>query len=149
MANPVQLERARPRLRLTISRAKWDRSKALRQTFTVVFLLSSLGAAGNWYNWLSGDSSLSFPAVLTVIAVVALAVTPRRWQLLVLSAGAMLGLEIVAVVLHRGPEGLLLKATAVTAAVAGVLQYVRTKVERPRADSDEPGPGGPPSGPLN
>jgi len=80
--------------------------------------------------------------VLTVIAATALVLTPRRWQLLVMSASGILGLEILAAVLHKGPEGPLLGAMAVTAVLAGVFQYVRTKVERPPSDSEAQSPNG-------
>jgi hypothetical protein len=140
MGELTRHEHARHGLRLTLSRERWDRSKGLQQAITVAFVLSSLGAVGNWYNWLRGAGSLCFPAVLTVIAMVSLALTPRKWQLLVMSAGGMLGLEILAVVLHKGPEGPMFEAMAVTAAVTGAFQYVRAKVERPRGEAGAQGP---------
>lgn len=138
--NLEQQECRRFRPRLALSPELWNRSKGLQQTITVAFVISSLGAVGNWYNWLNGAVSFYFPSVLTVIAAAALVLTPRKWQLLVMSASGILGLEILALALHKGPAGPMFLATVVTAAVASVFEYVRRKVEGSRGDRDAQGP---------
>jgi hypothetical protein len=142
MANLGRHEPTRQRLRLTVSRERWDRSKGLQQVITVTFVLSSLGAVGNWYNWLRGASSVPFPVALTVVAVLTFALTPRRWGLLVMSASGVFGLEVLALALHKGPLRLTLEAMAVTAMAAGLFQYVRMKVEAPRSEQEPHGPTG-------
>ena len=131
MVNLTQHERTRPRLWLRFSREQWDRSKGLKQAITVVFVLSTLGAAGNWYNWAHGTISLSFPVVLTVVAAVSLALSPRKWQLLVMSASGLLGLAILGTVLGRAPLRIGIEVIVATAAIAGICEYVRQKVEGP------------------
>lgn len=117
------------RLLPTLSIERWDRSKNLRQGVAFAFLLCSLGAAGNWYNWVHGTGTLSFPLGLTAAAAVALMLSPRKWGLLVMSAGGLLGLEILAVVLRKGPVRPVLEMMVVTIAVAAFCQYVRVKIE--------------------
>jgi hypothetical protein len=120
------------RLLPTFSAERWDRSKNLRNGVGLAFLLCSLGAAGNWYNWLRGIGTLSFPVGLTIGAAIALMVTPRKWDLLVMSASGMLGLEILAVVLRKGPLRPLLEAIVGTFAVVVVCEYVRGRLKRSR-----------------
>lgn len=125
----TQDESGRIQLRLTISPERWNRSKGLRNWLTFAFGICALGAVGNWYNWLHGIGSLVLPIGLTAGAAIALMVTPKRWTLLVMSAGGLLGLEILAIILRKGPLGPMLEAMVVTAAVAAVCQYVRARVE--------------------
>lgn len=121
---------------LTLSPERWDRSKNLRQTISVAFVLCSLGAVGNWYNWLQGKGSLALPigatVGLTVGALVALILTPRKWELLFISAVGVLGLEILAIVLRKGPLAPLLEAMAVTVAVVIVCQYIKQRLQDAR-----------------
>jgi len=134
--NPVQRERARPWRRLSIGPERWDRSKSLQQAITVAFVLSSLGAVGNWYNWFHGIGTLSFPVGLTIGAAIALMVTPRKWDLLVMSAAGTLGLEILAVILRKGPLWPLLGAMVVTFAVAVICEYIRARLENSRRQTE-------------
>ena len=131
-------ERGRGRVRLlpTLSAGRWDRSKSLRNGVGLAFLLCSLGAAGNWYNWFHGIGSLSFPIGLTIGAAIALMLTPRKWELLVMFASGTIGLEILAVVLRKGPLWPMLEAIAVTGVVAAVCEYVKLKLERSRPGNE-------------
>ncbi len=126
----------RPGFPLTFSTEKWDRSKALRQTVTVAFVISSIGAVGNWYNWAHSAISIYFPLALTIIAAAAVALTPRKLDLLRLSAGGLLGLEIFGFVLHGAPLHLWLEWVPATAAVAIVLQCMNMKAENSRRDAN-------------
>lgn len=132
--------RPQPRLQFTLSTERWDRSKNLRNGIGLAFVLCSLGAAGNWYNWLHGIGSLPLPVGLTIGAVVALMLTPRKWELLLMSAGGILGLEVLAILLRKGPVGPMLGAIVVTAAVAAVCQYIRVKVDVSQGKNEVPRP---------
>jgi len=137
--NLEQHECARRRPRLALSPERWNRSKGLQQAITVAFVISSLGAVGNWYNWLHGTVSFYFPLVLTVVAAAALVLTPRKWQLLVMSASGILGLAILGTALGKAPLWTGVETIVVAAAVTGVLEYVRRKVDGPWGDRDAQG----------
>lgn len=119
-----------------ISTRNWDQSENLRRTLVFVFAICFLGAVGNWYNWLHDIGSLSLPIGLTAVAVVTFLLVPRKWDLLVMSVGGVLGLEILAVVLRKGPLGPMLEAIAVTVVVAGVCGYVSLKLKRSRLSNE-------------
>jgi hypothetical protein len=123
------------RFPLTFSADRWDRSKGLRQTVTVTFVVSSIGAIGNWYNWAHGAVSFYFPLALTVVAAATVALTPRKLDLFRLSAGGLLGLEIFGFALHGAPLHLWLEWVPATAAVAILLQCMNTKAENPMRDA--------------
>ena len=122
-----KLGQGRTRFPVTFSAETWDRSKSLRQGVTVAFVICSLAAAGNWYNWVRGIGSLSFPVGFTIGAGVALMLAPRKWELLALSSGGLLGLEILQFALHGTPLRLALEWVLPTAAAAAVFQYMRKK----------------------
>ena len=126
----------RTRLPLPFSAETWDRSKGLRQGITVAFVICSLAAAGNWYNWFHGIGSLSFPVGFTIGAGAALILTPRKWELLALSAGGLLGLEILQFALHGTPVHLAVEWIFPTAIAAVVFQYMRMKVKNSRRDAE-------------
>jgi hypothetical protein len=136
--NSIQHERARPRMRLTLSQERWDRSKRLQQAMSLTFGLSTLGAVGNWYNWLHGTVSLYFPLVLTVIAVVSLAIIPRKWQLLTMVAAGLCGLGILGTALGRAPLRVGIEATAATGAAAVICACVDLRLRGARARREPP-----------
>ena len=111
---------------------RWDSSKSLRSAVVFVFAVCLLGAAGNWYNWFRGEGSLPLSIGLTVGALFLLMLTPRKWELLVMSSGGTLGLEILAVLLGKGPLRPLLEAMVITVGAVIICEYVKIRVEDPR-----------------
>jgi len=124
------------RLWPVLNKERWDRSENLRRGVVFVFAICLLGAAGNWYNWFHGIGTLSFPVGLTIGAAIALMVTPRKWDLLVMSAAGTLGLEILAVILRKGPLWPLLGAMVVTIAVVVICEYIRARLENSRRQTE-------------
>lgn len=126
---------------LALSPERWDRSRNLRQAISVAFVLCSLGAVGNWYNWIHGNGSLALPigatVGLTVGALVALMLTPRKWELLFMSAAGVLGLEILAIALRKGPLAPLLGAMAVTIAVVILCQHIKRRLQDASRTADK------------
>jgi len=135
----VSLDRRREKRHLLpmVSTQRWDRSENLRRGVVFIFAICSLGAVGNWYNWLHGIGSLSLPIGLTIGAAIALTLTPRKWGLLAMSAGGTLGLEILAIVLRKGPLRPLLEAMVVTLAVFVLCEYVAIKIEKARPENGD------------
>src|SRR5690348_4958362 len=129
-------DQGRTRFPVTFKLETWDQSKSLRQGVTFAFVICSLAAAGNWYNWARGIGSLSFPVGFTIGAAVALILAPRKWELLALSAGGLLGLEILQFALHGTPLHLALEWIISTTAAAVVFQYMRMKVKTSRRNAE-------------
>ncbi|MGH9469729.1 MAG: hypothetical protein ACRD1N_05225 [Terriglobia bacterium] len=67
---------------------------------------------------------------------IALTLTPRTWELLVMSTGGILGLEILAVVLRKGHLRPMLEAVAVTAGVLIICEYIKLKLQGARLERD-------------
>lgn len=129
--------RGRTRFPLTFSAETWDRSKALRQGVTVAFVISSITGVANWYQWAHHDSiSLYFALVLTAVAAACVTLTPRKLDLLRLSAGGLLGLEIFRFALTGAALRLWLEWVPATAAAAILLQYMSMKAENSRRDAE-------------
>lgn len=119
-----------------ISAERWDRSRHLRGLLTLGLIYCTLGGAGNWYNWSNGKSSLYFPILLTLGAMLILIAAPRKWDLITLSAGGVFVLAVLGTLLHRGqlPLGLELALIVATGAVFFTCEYVRTRLQRASRD---------------
>ena len=115
-----------------ISAERWDRSRHLRGLLTLGLIYCTLGGAGNWYNWSNGESSLYFPILLTLGAVLTLIAVPRKWDLITLSAGGVFVLAVLGTLLHRGqlPLALELALIVATGAVFLICEYVKSRLGR-------------------
>lgn len=88
-----------------ISRERWDQHGYLWGGIVFAMVICSLGAVGNWYRWLHGRTDLRLPGLLTLAALVILAIAPRRMSQITASLAGVFVLSILQMALRRFPPG--------------------------------------------
>lgn len=126
----------RVRLVLPLSTERWDSSKNLRGGLAFGLVLCALGAGGNWYNWFRGVGSLPLSIGLTIGALLIVLLAPRKWDLLAMSAGGTLGLEILGTLLRKAPVRIEIEAIIVTGAIFVSCEYIKLRLQNARLQNE-------------